>query len=85
MPNARSNAENRLITTGGRLAKCGQQLATAQRQHEHTGAIIDSARAEVIRAIVDVAPLLTDEQRAQLRPLLAGTLPAITQADAGAA
>lgn len=40
-------------------------------------------RAEQIRRIVDQAPPLTDGQRARLRPLLAGGLPArIRQAQA---
>jgi hypothetical protein len=38
-------------------------------------------RAEQIRRIVDAAPPLTDAQRARLRPLLAGGIPARTPAD----
>jgi hypothetical protein len=34
------------------------------------------ARAEHIKRVVDAAPPLTDAQREQLRPLLAGTIPA---------
>lgn len=38
--------------------------------------VLTEAQKRAIHAMVDAAPLLTAEQREQLRPILAGTLPA---------
>jgi hypothetical protein len=86
MPSPRWPVENRLLVRASRLARAGQQLATATRKAEDAARIADMARQEAIRAIVDAAPLLTAEQREQLRPILAGTIPADTgRADSPAA
>ncbi len=61
-----------------RLAKLTQTALTADRHSREATKALDGARAEAVRAIVDLAPLLTTEQREQLRPILAGTIPADT-------
>lgn len=71
-----SDAETEAITICMRLGKAGQMLAKGARQQEEAGEALRIARAEAVRAIVNAAPLLTAEQRRQLRPVLAGTTPA---------
>jgi len=53
-----------------------QKLITAVRSAEEAQEIVDKARADAVQAIVDAMPLLTTEQREELRPILAGTIPA---------
>ena len=76
MPPAKTPAEHQAIMGIARTQRALQQLQTADRKAGKAQAILDAARAEAIKAIVDGLPLFTAEQREQLRPILAGTLPA---------
>ena len=61
-----------------RMGKSAAALARAEQDNRDTGVYLDAMRAEAVRAIVDTWPALTTEQREQLRPILAGTIPADT-------
>jgi hypothetical protein len=67
-------AEGRALARAARAAQAAraiQQLHTADRQAAAAAAIADRARADVVEAIIDVAPLLTPQDREQLRGALA--------------
>lgn len=59
-----------------RMGKSAAALARAEQDNRDTQVYLDAMRAEAIRAIVDTMPLLTAEQREQLRPILSGSIPA---------
>jgi hypothetical protein len=79
MARSRTVLEDRRIAGYARMGRTAAALATGSRQNEQAEAHINAMRAEAVKAIVDVAPLLTAEQREQLRPILVGSIPA--QAD----
>jgi len=69
-----------------KAVKAAQRLATADGQSEHAADVLNVTRAEAVRAIAAAMPLLTAEQREQLRPILSGSIPADTsRADSTAA
>jgi hypothetical protein len=70
--------EQRAVMRCARLAKNVQTAMTADRKSIEFREAFDTARADAVKAIVDLAPHLTAEQREQLRPILAGTIPADT-------
>jgi hypothetical protein len=74
MPSTRPADEAGAVMRCARLAKHVQTAMTAGRKGRENTEVFDVAREEAIRAIVDLAPLLTAEQRETLRPILAGTL-----------
>jgi hypothetical protein len=76
---ARSSTEHALIMRCARIGRAAQQLATADRRSEEAEQAVRLARDEAVRAIVDAAPLLTAEQREQLRPILAGSIEATAE------
>jgi|HubBroStandDraft_6_1064221.scaffolds.fasta_scaffold1002914_1 hypothetical protein len=86
MPQTRPADEAGAVMRCARLAKHVQTAMTAGRKSHEIAEVFDVAREEAIRAIVDLAPLLTADQREQLRPILAGSLPVdVGRADSAAA
>lgn len=88
MARPKTAAEIRITAACMRLDKAAKKslpLATASGQHEHAASMLDVTRAEAVRAIADALPLLTAEQREQLRPILSGSVPAeLAQAEGAA-
>jgi len=64
-------AEHRAVARAARFARAVQQLCAADRKAGAAAAAADRARADVVEAIIDVAPLLTPEDREQARGALA--------------
>jgi len=78
MAQGKTVAEHAITMACARTTKAMRKLATADRQSEHAAEAARVARAEAVKAIAAAMPLLTTEQREQLRPILAGTIPADT-------
>ena len=68
-----------------RMGKSAAALARAAQDNRDTRVYLDAMRVEAVKAIVDTMPLLTAEQREQLRPILSGTIPAEAARADGAA
>jgi Spy/CpxP family protein refolding chaperone len=86
MPRTKAPAEHRQVMAYAQTISAAQKLLTGVAQAEEAERIVDKARERAVKAIVDAAPLLTAEQREQLRPILAGTIPAdVIRADSTAA
>lgn len=86
MSHGKSRAEITTTAACMRATKAMVSLATAARQEEQAAEVADVTRIEAVRAMAAAIPLLTAEQREQLRPILAGSIPADTiRADSPAA
>lgn len=86
MPRAKTPLEYEVTLACARMGKAALKAVTATAQSDHAAEAAAVARAEAANVIAATMPLLTGEQREQLRPLLAGTIPARTlRADSSAA
>lgn len=71
----RTPIENQAITACARIGKALQRQATADRQSDEAARALQVAQDEAVKALVATWPMFTAEQREQLRPILAGTIP----------
>jgi hypothetical protein len=78
-PWAQAVTEPQLRVQHARIVKAHGKSLIAVRTAEQAAQAEARARAELAESIAAAAPLLTAEQREQLRPILAGSIP--TQAD----
>jgi dsDNA-binding SOS-regulon protein len=85
MPVTPLPAEHSLRAIQATVIRQHRKSLCGDRDQADAAARAKQARDELAESIAAAAPLLTDEQREMLRPLLAGTLNTTAEADQGAA
>jgi predicted DNA-binding transcriptional regulator AlpA len=71
MPLPGTTEEHRAVARAARVARAAQQLHAADRKAAEAAEVVQRACADAVEAIIELAPLLTAEQREQLCGALA--------------